>query len=67
MSVVCVDVYFQVAAEDKKKKRKLNRRFIVVEGIYFNFGDLVDLAKVCITPQLAHTLLFSLLVAPFIA
>lgn len=37
----------EVAADDAKLRRKLNRRFIVVEGVYFNHGDLVDLPRVC--------------------
>ena len=36
----------QVAEEDKRKKRKPQRRFIVVEGLYRNFGDLAPLAKI---------------------
>jgi len=35
-----------VMARDKKKRQPLNRRFIVCEGIYQNFGDVVDLKKV---------------------
>jgi serine palmitoyltransferase len=36
----------KVQQEDTKTKRKLNRRFIVVEGVYFNFGDIAPLDKI---------------------
>jgi len=36
----------KVQSEDRKSKRKLNRRFIVIEGLYHNFGDLADLPKI---------------------
>mmetsp|Transcript_23946 Transcript_23946/g.61455 ORF Transcript_23946/g.61455 Transcript_23946/m.61455 type:complete len:496 (+) Transcript_23946:125-1612(+) len=35
-----------VAAEDKKLKTKLNRKYVVVEGIYANFGDLAPLDRI---------------------
>jgi len=35
----------QIRQDDLKTKRKLNRRFVVVEGLYFNHGDLVPLKK----------------------
>lgn len=35
-----------IKAEDKKAGRQpLNRRFIVTEGLYQNFGDIVPLPK----------------------
>lgn len=36
----------KVADEDRRQKRKLNRRFIVVEGIYANTGDVAPLAAI---------------------
>eukprot|EP00899_Mesostigma_viride_P001408 jgi/Mesvir1/11268/Mv01068-RA.1 len=39
-------VLLQVAAEDKAKKRALNRRFIVIEGIYHNHGDIAPLPEI---------------------
>jgi serine palmitoyltransferase len=36
----------QVAEEDARQRRPLNRRFIVVEGIYANTGDLAPLAAI---------------------
>ena len=35
-----------VALEDRLKKRPLNRRFIVVEGIYANTGEIAPLADI---------------------
>eukprot|EP01101_Sappina_pedata_P007873 TRINITY_DN4248_c0_g1_i1.p1 TRINITY_DN4248_c0_g1~~TRINITY_DN4248_c0_g1_i1.p1 ORF type:complete len:464 (+),score=209.65 TRINITY_DN4248_c0_g1_i1:573-1964(+) len=32
--------------EDQKKKRKPNRRFLVIEGLYQNYGDLAPLKKI---------------------
>ena len=39
----------EVAAEDAAARRTtpLNRRFIVVEGLYANYGDLAPLADIC--------------------
>lgn len=36
----------KVQQEDIKTKRKLNRRFIVIEGVYYNFGDVAPLDKI---------------------
>jgi serine palmitoyltransferase len=36
----------KVQEQDKRKKRKLNRRFIVIEGVYPNYGDLAPLPKI---------------------
>jgi serine palmitoyltransferase len=36
----------QVQQKDRGSKKKLNRRYIVVEGLFFNFGDIVNLPKV---------------------
>lgn len=36
----------RVAAEDAKVRRPLNRRFILVEGVYVNFGDVAPLAGI---------------------
>jgi serine palmitoyltransferase len=36
----------QVAAEDRAAPRPLNRRFVIVEGIYANTGDVAPLAAV---------------------
>jgi serine palmitoyltransferase len=35
-----------VTREDARQKRPLNRRFIAVEGIYANYGDLAPLADI---------------------
>lgn len=35
-----------VAAEDTQLGKKLNRKYVVVEGIYSNFGDLAPLDKI---------------------
>lgn len=35
-----------VIAEDKKTGRRLNRRFLVAEGIYHNYGDLCKLSQI---------------------
>lgn len=36
----------RVAAEDKRSSKPLNRRFIAVEGIYANYGDVAPLDKI---------------------
>jgi serine palmitoyltransferase len=36
----------EIAARDAKTKKKLNRRFIVVEGLYLNYGDQCPLKKI---------------------
>eukprot|EP01023_Acetabularia_acetabulum_P065457 TRINITY_DN8669_c0_g2_i2.p1 TRINITY_DN8669_c0_g2~~TRINITY_DN8669_c0_g2_i2.p1 ORF type:complete len:542 (+),score=69.19 TRINITY_DN8669_c0_g2_i2:62-1627(+) len=36
----------KIVEEDRRKKKPLNRRFIVVEGIYFHKGDLCPLNEV---------------------
>lgn len=36
----------QVVKEDKKHRKPLNRRFIVVEGIYVNYGDVAPLGRI---------------------
>jgi serine palmitoyltransferase len=36
----------QVDQEDKKTKRKIPRRFIVTEGLFFNHGDVAPLDKI---------------------
>jgi len=36
----------KVKQDDQKYKRKLNRRFIVIEGLYPNYGDLAPLTKI---------------------
>jgi len=36
----------KVAKEDKATGRKVTRRFIVIEGLYFNFGDVAPLDKI---------------------
>mmetsp|Transcript_38146 Transcript_38146/g.107806 ORF Transcript_38146/g.107806 Transcript_38146/m.107806 type:complete len:485 (-) Transcript_38146:161-1615(-) len=35
-----------VAAEDRRLKKKLNRKYVVVEGIYANHGDMAPLDKI---------------------
>mmetsp|Transcript_15665 Transcript_15665/g.47228 ORF Transcript_15665/g.47228 Transcript_15665/m.47228 type:complete len:672 (-) Transcript_15665:679-2694(-) len=37
----------KVAAADKRSTKPLNRRYIVVEGIYVNAGDLAPLQAIC--------------------
>jgi serine palmitoyltransferase len=51
----------EVAAEDAAAHRStpLNRRFIVVEGLYANYGDLAPLAAIC---ELKRRFCFRLLV-----
>jgi serine palmitoyltransferase len=34
------------AADQKNPKKKLNRRFIVIEGLYANYGDIAPLPKI---------------------
>ena len=36
----------RVAAEDRRLRRPLNRRFILVEGIYANTGEVAPLDKI---------------------
>jgi len=36
----------EVQQETKAGKRKLTRRFIVIEGVYFNYGDLAPLPQI---------------------
>jgi len=36
----------QVKKDDKRTKRKLNRRFIIIEGLYPNYGDFAPLPKI---------------------
>jgi len=36
----------QVKQKDIKTKREIARRFIVIEGVYFNFGDICPLPKI---------------------
>lgn len=36
----------QVQQKDKREKRKLNRRFIVIEGLYQNYGDIALLPTI---------------------
>jgi serine palmitoyltransferase len=36
----------QVKQKDIKTKREITRRFIVIEGVYFNYGDICPLPKV---------------------
>lgn len=36
----------QVKQEDHRTKRKINRRWIIIEGVYYNYGDMVPLEKV---------------------
>ncbi|KAK9840652.1 hypothetical protein WJX81_007034 [Elliptochloris bilobata] len=39
-------VLLEVAAQDRRVRKPLNRRFIVVEGIYAQYGDLAPLAAI---------------------
>ena len=39
-------VLAQVADEDRRQRRPLNRRFVVVEGVYANTGDVAPLARI---------------------
>jgi serine palmitoyltransferase len=36
----------QIAHEDRKQNRPLNRRFVVVEGVYANTGEVAPLAEI---------------------
>jgi len=36
----------EIQNDDKITKRKITRRFIVIEGLYFNFGDIAPLKKI---------------------
>lgn len=36
----------KVQNDDRRTKRPINRRFIIVEGLYHNYGDFVPLDKV---------------------
>ncbi|KAL4545311.1 hypothetical protein Ndes2526B_g02410 [Nannochloris sp. 'desiccata'] len=38
----------QIAAEDRKQSRPLNRRFVIVEGVYANTGEVAPLAEIAI-------------------
>lgn len=36
----------KIQVEDRRTNRKITRRFIIVEGLYYNFGDIAPLSKI---------------------
>jgi len=43
-------ILISVQKEDKKTKRRLNRRFIISEGLFQNYGDICPLPDLVSCP-----------------